>query len=296
MSKLIDLTNQRFGQLTVLYKAPNKGQAVYWHCKCDCGNEKDINGSNLRKGLTISCGCYQKEQASKTNQLNTKYDINPGDRFFQLTVLKKLDKGMFLCRCDCGKEIEVYRSRLTSGNIHSCGCRIGMQQYNLINEIGNRYGRLTVIERAGRDKNGNALWRCQCDCGNETIVAGITLRSSGSLSCGCLKSKGEHKIFELLKEHNIIFQREYSFKDLYVNNGLAKFDFAIFDNNNNLLKLIEYQGIQHFNNSNFGKLQRENSDPKKRKYCQKNNIPLIEIPYTDYEKLDWEYLKEKCNL
>ena len=57
-----------------------------------------------------------------------------------------------------------------------------------------------------------------------------------------------------------------------------------------------YKCVATSYNSDFGKLQRENSDPKKREYCQKNNIPLIEIPYTDYDKLDWEYLKEKCNL
>lgn len=66
MSTLIDLTGQKFERLTVLYKLPpdksKKGRGAYWHCKCDCGNEADVLGANLRKGATKSCGCYNKEK------------------------------------------------------------------------------------------------------------------------------------------------------------------------------------------------------------------------------------------
>lgn len=55
----------------------------------------------------------------------------------------------------------------------------------LKNEIGNRYGYLTVIERASNDKEGHARWKCKCDCGNETIVLGKHLRSGNTKSCGC---------------------------------------------------------------------------------------------------------------
>ena len=72
--KLIDLAGQRFGRLTVIGRAPNKVIRTYlpggdsylnwvtmWHCKCDCGNEKDIESQSLRLGRTRSCGCYRKE-------------------------------------------------------------------------------------------------------------------------------------------------------------------------------------------------------------------------------------------
>ena len=56
-----------------------------------------------------------------------------------------------------------------------------------VNEIGNRHGRLVVIERAGSTRDGLAAWRCQCDCGNETIVSGHHLRRGNTRSCGCLR-------------------------------------------------------------------------------------------------------------
>lgn len=62
MSRKIDLTGKRFGKLTVIKFAENdKYSRPKWLCKCDCGNEKLIAGSNLRGGYTKSCGCYTYE-------------------------------------------------------------------------------------------------------------------------------------------------------------------------------------------------------------------------------------------
>ena len=57
----------------------------------------------------------------------------------------------------------------------------------VIDETGNRYGRLIVLEEAGRDRLGHALWLCQCECGNTTVVRGSSLRTKETQSCGCLQ-------------------------------------------------------------------------------------------------------------
>ena len=81
------------------------------------------------------------------------------------------------------------------------------------------------------------------------------------------------------------------------------FDFAIFNKQNNLIAVIEYQGIQHYQNG-FNRTTEDFSnsltrDQIKRDYCLKNHIPLIEIPYYDYDKIDIFYildlLQEKIN-
>lgn len=56
----------------------------------------------------------------------------------------------------------------------------------LINEIGNKYGKLTVIRRA-KNKGTKAQWVCLCECGKENIVTGTDLRSGHTGSCGCGK-------------------------------------------------------------------------------------------------------------
>ena len=59
----------------------------------------------------------------------------------------------------------------------------------LIDETGNRYGRLIVLEEAGRDRFGNTLWLCQCECGNTIVVQGASLRAKRTQSCGCLRGE-----------------------------------------------------------------------------------------------------------
>lgn len=55
----------------------------------------------------------------------------------------------------------------------------------LVDRTGQRYGKLVVIEQAGRDKLKKVLWKCKCDCGKEVIVVSGSLTTGNSTSCGC---------------------------------------------------------------------------------------------------------------
>lgn len=72
MSKLIDLTGQRFGRLTVICRADTKSKDVKWLCKCDCGNECITKGIYLRTGDTKSCGCIAKQLLVNRNYKHGK--------------------------------------------------------------------------------------------------------------------------------------------------------------------------------------------------------------------------------
>ena len=57
----IDITGRRFGHLVVIeYTGDSK-----WLCRCDCGNEKEIDGISVRRGATVSCGCYRYSEEWK---------------------------------------------------------------------------------------------------------------------------------------------------------------------------------------------------------------------------------------
>jgi hypothetical protein len=125
-----------------------------------------------------------------------------------------------------------------------------------IDETGNTYGKLTVL-KLDKEKSGkNAYWICKCDCGNIISVSGVKLRYS-QISCGCVKSKGEEKINQILTNNSIFYKTQISFetcKDI----DLLRFDFGIYDNNQNLQYLIEYDGEQHFQYRNIGWNNKEN--------------------------------------
>lgn len=109
-------------------------------------------------------------------------------------------------------------------------------------------------------------------------------------------SRGEIKIEEILTSAGLVFEEEYSFPDLVSSSGRPlRFDFAVFDDNHDLDFLIEYQGIQHYEpKSKFGGYsglrKQQYNDMKKREYCKKHGIILIEIPYTVEGQINYDFI------
>jgi hypothetical protein len=69
MSRLRDLTGQKFGRLTVPERAPNDGHGhVRWLRVCEDGNQKESQSSWLLSGDTRSCGCLGREDRAQRNK------------------------------------------------------------------------------------------------------------------------------------------------------------------------------------------------------------------------------------
>ena len=234
-----------------------------------------------------------------------------GQKFGKLTVIKqdkschKNNRRYWICQCDCGNITKpISTSSLTSGNTKSCGCLKKItsannisKANNSINLIGKRFGKLVVIEQDKQShKDGFAYWICRCDCGNITKpIRSASLKDGRTKSCGCINSLGNQLIKSILVHENISFCEEYVFDDLYGDSRHLRFDFAIFDINNKIKCLIEYQGRQHYEPSEYygGEIafkKQKEYDNLKKNYCIKNNIQLIIIPYTDFNKIDNDYI------
>jgi len=115
-------------------------------------------------------------------------------RYGRLTVLSlesTTGPRIWNCLCDCGKKTLVRATNLRSGNTLSCGCL--KQEKVHPNLMGQRFGKLTVIDRAGVI-NKQVIWRCLCDCGKEKTAKTTPLKHGKVLSCGCLKYKVSEKI------------------------------------------------------------------------------------------------------
>lgn len=87
----ISMLGKKFGKLSVLRRSPRIGNCVYWICRCDCGDEKEIEiaGTSLRrlKRPTISCGC-----AHQGKIIHSRRKDLSGLKFGKLTALYALDK------------------------------------------------------------------------------------------------------------------------------------------------------------------------------------------------------------
>lgn len=109
-----------------------------------------------------------------------------GNRYGRLTVIEKAGQNekkslLWKCRCDCGNISVCVGDLLRRGTVRSCGCLRRIDE-----KIGAKYGKLTVVKKAGTNKWGQVQWECRCKCGNITKVVGSSLRNGHIKSCGCL--------------------------------------------------------------------------------------------------------------
>jgi len=133
MSRLIDLTGEVFGRLTVIrYQGKNEKGIHTWVCRCECGNVVVARGDVLRYGKTRSCGCLAHEtyaasgRKSKGRPSPRLIDLT-GQNFGFLTVIERGENSRtgqtrWRCRCICGRETLVLTSSLRRKQTISCGC------------------------------------------------------------------------------------------------------------------------------------------------------------------------------
>lgn len=301
---LKDNTGKRFGNMVVLKDSGiRQNRKVVWICQCDCGQIFNARSDRINNGTTISCPeCAQKRNIEHLLEVNgtPRKVFNPGEKYGKLTLLEQLDKkdsiGCFYwkCQCECGNITEISTAHI--GKTQSCGCIKGEPPKDI---TGQRFGKLVALYRDGKhEKSHVSYWVCQCDCGRWTKVILTNLTAGHTQSCGmCLNSKGELKIYQILKDNKINFEEQKTFETCKFpnTNHPARFDFYLPDYN----LLIEFDGKQHFeynkNNNSFWNNKEEFEkcqyrDVYKTQWTEENNIKLKRIPYWDYDKITLEYL------
>lgn len=79
-----DISNQRFGRLTVInFNSTNKWGQALWNCQCDCGDIKVIASQVLKRGTTQSCGCFKKETMITRHKISKNYGES-GTRIYRI--------------------------------------------------------------------------------------------------------------------------------------------------------------------------------------------------------------------
>lgn len=135
IGRSIDLTKKIFDNFKVIkrIKSPNKDRSAYWLCQCNCGNYFTSSSTHLTQGACQSCGCLQKEKASKNLSSYRKSVAGKplkdytGYRSGKLIVesFSHIDihhHSVWNCKCDCGNMKKVASPELASKEIKSCGC------------------------------------------------------------------------------------------------------------------------------------------------------------------------------
>lgn len=215
-----------------------------------------------------------------------------GDKYLFLEEYKTTHVKLKVSHVECGYEYSVSPANFLSGyRCPKCSRKsVSSKQTRPAKDIFNHLSNndFEFIEFPyGYDNDKSKV---TVKCPNNHISTKSVVAVMHHLGCPkCRSSKGENKIREILSEMNIKFEEQYRFDDCRYKYPLP-FDFAVFNKDDNIQFLIEYDGEQHYTpyRTKDGNLKLEEvkrNDNIKSRYCLINDIKLIRIPYWDFSNI-----------
>lgn len=263
-----------------------------FHCYT-CKNDFTCRVGNLlsRKRCPICSNHNRAISSRKKNSefINEIYDMYGGE-YSLINDYLDSKTHVLMRHNNCGTEWNILPSNFLKG--HACpNCSLIKRANDQrkpshvfikqVEEIGN--SEYIVLEEYINNKT-KIKFR-HIPCGNVVSISPANfLRGRGCYYCS--SSNGERKIFNFLKNNNLDFTQEYCFDDCKYKNVLW-FDFYIECEN----LIIEFHGIQHYEPKEFFGGEKAFKEQRKRdkikeKYCRKNNISLLIIPYWEFDNIE----------
>jgi group I intron endonuclease len=108
----IDLTDEIFHRWMVICRAEGFGK---WHCRCECGTEKDISTQNLTRGWSKSCGCLRRETCSQIGELTGRVN---GMALRTLTPERRRTNGLNSWINKTPEQVKIQRERMNHNRWH----------------------------------------------------------------------------------------------------------------------------------------------------------------------------------
>ncbi len=219
MSRFVDLTGHTYGRLSVLRKdSQDKHNRWKWLCMCTCGEEVVVLSNKLRTGNTKSCGCMRYIRDDLIEDIS-------GNVYGKLTALRRDErrsntgKIKWICRCECGHVLSVFKSHLITGHTSSCR-RIGIH-------VSAPRRKQSLWAETIRERFGNTCQKCGFAGDHSSLHAHHILSATAHKdkrfsidngSCLCEKCHKEfHSKYGLMKHTEEDF---YRWLTKTVNNGI----------------------------------------------------------------------------
>lgn len=295
VEKVLTETNNEYIPLTEYNNCKEK--VLFRHNISECMNEFWMTSDTFFNGGSRCPKCshnegYKKLFISHDEFANRVKSIHGN----HITLLGKYTgySGKIRIRHeDCGREFDVLCGDLTQGKgCRYCAGTMLKTQKQFEKDIIDLYGEeYSVI---GKYKNAKTKIKMRHNlCGYEWEVSPSAILKQ-RLCPNCGKSYGEKQIENFLIHNKINYETQTTFENC-VDKDYLRFDFSIYDDNWNLLCLIEYDGVGHYQPVQFGgistKEAKENYDSQIRKdaikdnFCKDNNITLFRISYKEQKNL-----------
>lgn len=277
--------------------------------QCGCGNVFETNFSAFKRGSKRQCNECGYENKNKAQTLTYQeirhfVEIESNSNCKLLSREYIGDKQKLSFKCKCGSKFTTTFNAFKGKNKRQCNTcghntlsnklKISFAEVKQFIETESDSGCILL----SKDYKGNkSKLEIQCECGDKFTTTFNKFKSKYKRQCnGCSASKGEIRALKWLNSKNIHNIMHYKFDDCRSIN-LLPFDFYLPYHN----LLVEYDGEQHFMPVDFGGKGEEwaleqhlavvERDNIKNQYCKDNSIPLLRIPYWDFDNIE-EKLEE----
>lgn len=279
------------------HKTGIRGKILLKHVKNNCNHEFLINSDVNPKNITCPVCKIENLKLDFQKELDLKFP----NEFQLLSNYKNLHSKVLIkhnCAFCKGKPFTVNANDLYRfGNCKSCEEHLNSLEYvseRVDKLLGDSY---TVVSESFMSNTQFEIKHTSDYCNNYIYSRPLSYLESGRGGCPICNHRisiNEHKIMDYLDSLCIDYEQEKCFTKFVIEEtgGHPRYDFYITYNNKNAL--IEYDGEQHFIETNKWKTDLKDiqyRDKLKDDYARDNNIPLLRIPYT--EKNNIEYLIDK---
>jgi len=298
----VDVRNKYGNKVKILseYSGLNNKIEFVYYCEKHGETYGKINAKNIISKTFQPCKkCANEVRSDKLkNRKSSEKLFNDFKKLIKDKGGELLNKewvnSKFLYTIDCGNENHPNFKNSHDKIMHSnqwcpyCCGRKGNFQDNCEKIISNKGGILL-----NKYVNSKTYLKVKCIKHNYTWNIYPPNLFKGRWCPICNLPKSEIAVFDFLQNNNYNFEIQYKFDNLRSkNNEYLRFDFVIFNDNKEILTLIESDGFSHFNNSNKNSYNYKTykTDIVKNKYCIDNNINLIRVFYNN----KWIY-KEHYN-
>lgn len=288
-----------------------KKKVLFKHNIEECGKEFWMTPDTFFNGGSRCPTCMHRQGANKLFVNNEDFIKRIENIHKEHIIINSeyhgYDKKVNITHIDCGRSFDVLAGDLLQGKgCRYCGGTMHKTHDIFTEQVKEKYdNEYTVLGKYINAKT-NILVRHN-SCGHEWEV-NPTVFLSRRMCPYCNKSNGEKEIENFAIHNKLNYKTQETFDGCCYNDYL-KFDMSIYNHDNKLLCLIEYDGINHFEPVQFGGISLEEAnenlrlqkikDSIKNEYCKVNNIRLLRISYLEYDNIYdilKQYLLKECKI
>lgn len=270
-----------------------KEKVLFRHNKNSCMNEFWMTPDGFFNGGHRCPKCMNKKRISEQflshDEFSKRINKIHGKHVTLLGKYSGYDGKIKIRHEDCGREFDMLCGDLLQGKCcRYCSGKILKTTEQFKNELYDLYG--NEYSLIGEYKNAKTKVHIRHNiCGYEWDVIPGSIIKRRTCPC-CNKSYGEKELENFAIHNHLNYRTQETFDGCFRNDFL-KFDMSIYDDNNELLCLIEFDGSTHYEISRFGNISEEQAvlnlqDQKERDkikddFCKENNIMLLRLNNID---------------